>query len=496
MDDIRTDSFKDREDLTAERDTSNLIIEIADVFSNTPNYGEAIMSALEMLSEVLHPDRLLVFERGEESTRCSFEWHDPKIPSQIQHVGDIPNEQFDAMGKLAEGEKAVIMSNASKAQRVDRRIAENLDRRGITDMIAVALRDGGELIGSISANNCKVEDGVDIKRILDTVAPFISSRIMNQRLLNRLEKLVLQDGLTGLLNRRGIDEAIEERLSVNPDQPYALALMDIDDFKVVNDLYGHDVGDAALIALAGVIKDLFPESAIIGRNGGDEFLTMLLGEDAASMGSLLDELRTTKLECEHAGKRYPLSMSVGYAEYPSQVSGLQDAYTKADAALYAVKLAGKSGCKKYEAKHEQQYRAKLGFVPRDIAENSPCGIAVCKMTQKAEILFANDELVEMLGCKSFVDLMDYTGATFTGFIHPDDKERLAISLARQAQSSETGGKAYVDFRVITKSGASKNTACSARLVHIDNVGASVYVFLVDLDERDRVMRGEPVGGLG
>ena len=485
------------EDLTIERNTSNLIIGITNVFNSGKSYNEIIMSVLAMIGDILHPDRILVFERGSETTSCTFEWCAEHVPPQIHLITSMANAHFDTMSEIAENEvppdseMQVLATGIDEIGEFDEVLAKRLSKRGVARMMAVPLMSDGEFIGYLSANNYRLKKGVDAKRVLDTVAPFITTRIVNQRLMNQLELTGTHDSLTGLLNRRGIDAAIAEHLAENQSDSYALALMDIDDFKIVNDLYGHDVGDAALKTLARVVTGAFPPGAIIGRNGGDEFLAMLFGKDIEKIDELVDTFSSASFECELNGKKYPLSMSVGFAEYPAQAISLQDAYTKADAALYSVKLAGKGGCKRYKPEYESQYRSQLGFTPRDIGENIPCAIAVCKATEVGEILYGNDELVKMFECESFADFMEHTGGIFEGIVHPDDRAEVKRELERQVNDAELVGKAYVDYRIRTKTGSIKHIADSSRRVHFANVGEVAYILLVDKGERARFMQIPP-----
>lgn len=476
-DDIRCNS-------AVEQNTSDLIIGITNIFNSEQSYDSMMMDVLRTISDVLHPDRLLIFERGENTTSCTFEWHAENMPPRKHTMQSIGNDQFDSMSTLANNTE-FLESGKQEFKKVDKRMAERFTRNGVNSIMAVPLLENGMHIGYLSANNCRIEDDVDAKRMLETVAPFISSKILSQRLVNKLRLLGTHDELTCLLNRRGIDEAIALHLKEFPNEPYALALMDIDDFKIVNDLYGHDVGDAALRTLARFISEAFPEGALIGRNGGDEFLAMLFGDDLDKIGALLETFFNASFECELNGKKYPLSMSVGYAEFPSQAHDLQDAYTKADAALYAVKLAGKSGCKQYKPAYESQYRSQLGFTPRDIAENIPCGIAVCKATEIGEILYANEELVRMFECDSLIDFMEYTGGTFEGMVHPEDRANTKQEIIRQSQDPAFRRKAFTDHRIVTKTGTIKHMADNSRMVSVPKVGEVAYVLIVDLGERIR-----------
>ena len=83
------------------------------------------------------------------------------------------------------------------------------------------------------------------------------------------------DSLTNIYNRYGFDELAEEMIAKNPNAHYVVALFDIDDFKFINDIYGHVYGDRALKNLADSMKKSFPSDALLGRNGGDEFCILL-----------------------------------------------------------------------------------------------------------------------------------------------------------------------------------------------------------------------------
>lgn len=309
-----------------------------------------------------------------------------------------------------------------------------------------------------------------------------------RRSMEELEAASQRDQLTGLLNRRGIDMRIGALMSEDPAQPYVLALMDVDDFKTVNDMHGHDVGDEALRTLARVVVDALPESTIVGRNGGDEFLAMFHGEDVMRAQECLERLASLEKSCVYRDRRYPLSLSIGYVTCPEQVQDLQGAYSKADAALYSVKLSGKAGIKRYAVEMEGQYRSQLGFTPRDISENIPGGIVVHRVEGDKEILFANDELAEMFECEGLSDFMAFVGGSFVNMVHPDDRDRVERDLTGQVELDDVGAKDFVDYRICTKRGNVRRVANNGRLVQIDGIGKVFYELLINYDERSVVRR--------
>lgn len=482
---IADDEHREREEMIVARNTSDLIVEIVDKFSRERDYETAMNAALEIMSHAINPSRLFIFERGQGIDWVTFEWCAEETNRQIGGEPTAGENEFNTWDKLATDGAVVYLPDISVLTDVDKTLHRKLQAEGVTHLLAAPLFDGEAVIGNLVAENYEFDEKVDVKRLLETVASFISSRIVNQRLLAELERTGTHDFLTGLLNRRGFDQVLAERIAAKPDEPYVLALMDIDDFKTVNDLHGHDVGDAALVALADAVRSIAPPSAVLGRNGGDEFVAMLFGDDVADADAIFERITNAELGCEHDGKWYHLSFSIGYVGYPEQATALNDAYTKADAALYAVKLAGKAGCKRYSAEVEKQYRSQLGFTPRDIAENVPGAILVHRAGGDGAILFANDELVELFECDNLADFMDYAGGTFAGLVHPDDGPRVYDELVGQVALDEIGAKNFSDYRIITKKGNVKHVANNGRLVEIDEVGKVFYVLIIDSDERLR-----------
>ena len=159
---------------------------------------------------------------------------------------------------------------------------------------------------------------------------------------NKFQILAHTDSLTDIYNRYGFDELAERMITKNPKTHFVAALLDIDDFKFINDIYGHVYGDRALKSLTDSMKAFFPKNTLLGRNGGDEFCILLPNHTYKEAGELL--LQFTKLpktfSCK--GKEYPFFISLGYAEYPTFASSRSQLMRCADAALYEIKLHGKT----------------------------------------------------------------------------------------------------------------------------------------------------------
>lgn len=166
-----------------------------------------------------------------------------------------------------------------------------------------------------------------------------------QRELDETSELVRHDPLTGVLNRKGIDEAIEREISVmrRRGTPLCIALLDIDNFKQLNDTFGHRTGDEALQHLVGVIRDDLRPEDTVGRYGGEEFI-ILLPDTTEELGmEIITRLQRTltKRFFLTGNKRLLITFSAGLSRMlPDEDPA--EAIDRADRAMYAAKRAGKN----------------------------------------------------------------------------------------------------------------------------------------------------------
>ncbi len=177
-------------------------------------------------------------------------------------------------------------------------------------------------------------------RWVTTVGLAIGSAVVVKLLSERVEKLVTElrqaaatDPLTGLLNRRAFAERFGQELAVarRAGRPFALVLLDVDQFKTINDQHGHAAGDAALVALGGALGGAVREVDTVARIGGDEFALLLRDTDDA--GARDTARRVLALVSDHG---LP-ALSAGAAVYGPDGVTMDDLVRAADVALYAAK---------------------------------------------------------------------------------------------------------------------------------------------------------------
>ena len=157
-----------------------------------------------------------------------------------------------------------------------------------------------------------------------------------------LEQLSTRDSLTGLMNRRAIEARFDELLAQGFD---TFALVDLDRFKAINDLHGHQVGDAALIACASAIRAAGDRDSIAVRLGGEEFVVLLRGARALERAEALRQAIPIRIATEVPGLELPVTASMGVVmlgEANAHKMAFAEFYSRADALMYEAKASGRN----------------------------------------------------------------------------------------------------------------------------------------------------------
>ncbi len=161
----------------------------------------------------------------------------------------------------------------------------------------------------------------------------------------RIARLAARDPLTALYNRRALEVRGQRLLdNVSQARPGALLLMDIDNFKLVNDLYGHSAGDRLLVALSEIIRGALPNGSLAARLGGDEFVVLLSdtsSEHLLAVGSTLREAFHATASATFSTPQ-PVTLSIGASLFSQPPSSLAELIERSDAALYESKRGGRN----------------------------------------------------------------------------------------------------------------------------------------------------------
>jgi diguanylate cyclase (GGDEF)-like protein len=216
-----------------------------------------------------------------------------------------------------------------------------LTGEGMRDGLIVPLRGDAGLIGALMVadrlGDVRTFDADDVT-LLETVAAHAAVAVGKGRLVDQLEHDAMHDALTGLPNRAGLGHRLEELLAAGETR-VAVLVMDLDDFKKVNDTLGHHHGDALLQHVASALRDAVDESVTVGRLGGDEFAVLMPHgpdpRDAVDLGGrLLAALRAPALVGDI---RLQVSASMGVAVGPQHGEDAATLLRHADMAMYEAK---------------------------------------------------------------------------------------------------------------------------------------------------------------
>lgn len=185
----------------------------------------------------------------------------------------------------------------------------------------------------------------EMKIFLRSIANQIAIAIENSLLYKELEKINQRDPLLGIYNRKYFFEFLEKNVIKKSDNKFAIVMIDVDDFKKINDTYGHQFGDKILINAARIIKNCIDSKDVFARYGGEEFILYIAEfttED--SVYNKIEIIRRTLEESKVSfrGQNRSVTASFGISFFPLNGTDIDDLINKADDLLYKSKKSGKN----------------------------------------------------------------------------------------------------------------------------------------------------------
>lgn len=223
----------------------------------------------------------------------------------------------------------------------------------VQSMAMAPLSLDGEIIGSLNQGDiteARFEPGIDTS-LLERLGIKLSLCLSNVTAHEKLRYLAYRDVLTGLLNRRVVGNILEREYarSQRYQSPLSIAFLDLNEFKVINDTYGHEVGDRVLIHIGDVLTHLSRISDAVARYAGDEFVIILPETSKVNAEALMKRVSLYVAEhpAVHGNQSIPISFSYGCAATTDEgVKDPADLLRRADERLYRAKHLRKPGKKK------------------------------------------------------------------------------------------------------------------------------------------------------
>jgi diguanylate cyclase (GGDEF)-like protein len=243
-------------------------------------------------------------------------------------------------------EAAVEATDANGARLLaeDGTLVETGDPDSEGERLEFDLTAGRTAFGTLTIVGASFDD--DQRLAAGSLASHAAIALENARLHRIVERQALVDDLTGIANRRQCEDALTAEIAraERLGSTLTLVLADLDDFKAVNDVHGHAVGDDVLRKFAAALRSTVRDSDLAGRWGGEEFLLLLPGADATGGALLADRVRATFSERSFAGRdgeTVTVTCSFGVAQHRPG-DDQRELFASADRALYRAKRAGKN----------------------------------------------------------------------------------------------------------------------------------------------------------
>lgn len=320
---------------------AEILREAGSIVAATLSQEETIQRILEQLKRVIPYDSASVQLLGDGYVEIVgvHGWADPKevLGLRFPIPGDNPNTM------IIKERKPYVLGNAPSVYKA---FGEG-PHSHIHSFLGAPLIVGKKLIGMLAVDNRK-PDFFDERhvRLVTAFADQVALAIQNARLFSEVEKLAHTDGLTGLHNRYHFMElALHEfKRAQRYKHPMAAIMIDIDHFKLVNDTYGHAIGDEVLRNVSLRCKKTVRQIDILGRYGGEEFTTLVLNADLSGVQVVSERLRRCIADAPIDTDQGPIqvTISLGIALLDQDCKDLDDLLQRADQALYAAKQAGRN----------------------------------------------------------------------------------------------------------------------------------------------------------
>ena len=284
-------------------------------------------------------------------------------PLTVRHLDEVERRLRDVMEKQSQAKTRTLEAQEEARQMlaafIERLAAMSASSTAFQGQIESSARQiasvksiediGPLLAGVISATHTMVEETESsreqLKNLQEKVLATEAELVQLHMELDNASALARHDPLTDVLNRKGLDEALAREIAGmrRKETPLSVCLLDIDNFKMLNDRLGHEAGDGALIHLARVARECMRPSDTLARYGGEEFVILMpdtaLDQGIEAMVRLQREL--TRAFYLSGNEKVLITFSAGVAQLEKDESGA-DAISRADRAMYLAKRAGKN----------------------------------------------------------------------------------------------------------------------------------------------------------
>lgn len=346
----------------------HLIAALSTDFINArPDRLDALIEqALGRIGSLFEVDRayLFCFNHQQQTMSNTHEWVAEGVSRESHNLQGVPFSTFPwLMRQLAIGQDVHVPDTAALPDEAASERSE-FHREGIRSLALVPFGNAAEPEGFIGFDSVRRHRSraPEIMLGLRLVGQMIFNAFRAREMAESLSHLAFHDALTGLGNRRLLRDRLEQMIARARRQGsvVAVVLIDLDDFKLVNDSFGHSLGDELLKAVAARLSDALRESDTIARLGGDEFVVLAEVGGNEHLAQLVERLFQALSQPVDAGDMaLSVRMSVGIALFPADGEDAESLLRQADTAMYSAKNEGKNRFAFFTADMTRASRAAL-----------------------------------------------------------------------------------------------------------------------------------------
>ena len=343
-------------DVTERRQTVEIIrlrLELLD-FATNHTLNEMMQKALDEIDELTgSPIGFYHFVDEDQNSLSLQAWSSRALAESFKMDGESRHYPIEEAGVWVDcvRQRKPVIHNDYRALTHRKGLPEG-HAEIVRELVVPTIR-GGRVVAILGVGNKPFDyDEQDIglvSYIADLVWTIVEQKRTNEQIrqLNaQLERLAMMDDLTGLMNRRAffIQGAKEISRAQRHRTPLSLLMMDVDEFKTVNDRYGHAAGDRVLQHVSHKIVENVREMDMVARMGGEEFSMLLPGTGAADAVKLAERVRQAieRESCQLDDQSIDVTVSIGVASYNADTSSLEAILREADDSLYRAKYRGRN----------------------------------------------------------------------------------------------------------------------------------------------------------
>ena len=326
-------AFNDNLEGTVAQRTEQLtaLYNLTKAINNTMRPDDVLAAAVHHTKHALRADAVVVWlveepqDRADECAKACVKLHDgfEEKPEMLAFLSDQPvRNVVDAVSMITE---------------------PHLDQCSGGLCLRAPLRWQQSMTGMIGVVRWSADFGVTECQLLESIGLEVGTTLENARLYAAAVKAADMDPVTGLFNHRAIHQRLNRAMEQarKHDQSLSVIMMDMDNFKLFNDTYGHPTGDQVLKRVGKALRETCRPQDILGRYGGDEFIAVLPGTGAQKALAIAQTLRetidVTGFQRKNEEQVVPITLSLGVASFPTDSTNRHELLTIADSNLYAAK---------------------------------------------------------------------------------------------------------------------------------------------------------------